>query len=256
MNVKMIVTDLDGTLLRSDKTISERTLRAFEKCRAYGIVIGAATARSEYSARKYLGLLKPDFIISNGGGLASIGGEIVYKSMLDSAAVSGIIKRCREVQPDGEITVDTDEGYYWNYKEKPSADSDYGNAVYCDFSDFNCPAYKITAELEREADMHKIAEEFPVCGCLSFIGETWRRFANKKADKISALKIIAERLCISADNIAAYDDDLNDIEMLEYCGIGIAMGNASEAVKRAAGYVCCTNDNDGIAKFTENVLLR
>lgn len=256
MNVKMIVTDLDGTLLRSDKTVSERTLRAFEKCRASGIIIGAATARSKYSARKYLGLLKPDFIISNGGGLADIGGKIVYKSMLDSAAVSGIIKRCREIQPYGEITVETDEGYYWNYKEKPPADSDYGNAVYCDFSDFDRPAYKITAELEREADMYGITAEFPSCGCLSFTGELWRRFANKDADKVSALKIIAERLGVSADTIAAFGDDLNDIEMLEYCGIGIAMENAVEAAKQAADYVCGTNDNDGAAEFTENNFLK
>lgn len=251
MNVKAIITDLDGTLLTSDKTISERTLRAFEKCREQGIIIGAATARSEYAARKYLALFRPDIVISNGGGLAKFSGEIVYKSMLDSAAVSGIIKRCRAVQPEGEITVETEEGYYWNYKEKPPADSDYGNAVYCDFAEFDRPAYKITAELDSEEDMRKIAAEFPQCGCLSFTGETWRRFANAAADKVSALKKITERLGISAEDIAAFGDDFNDVEMLEYCGIGIAMGNAVEAAKRAADHVCGTNDNDGLAKFIE-----
>lgn len=134
MDIRMIVTDLDGTLLRSDKTISERTLRAFEQCREKGIVIAA---------------------------------------------------------------------------------------------------------------------EFPSCECLSFTGEIWRRFAAVGADKVSALKKISERLGISAESIAAFGDDCNDIEMLKYCGLGIAMGNAIEEAKQAAGVICGTNDSDGLAEFIE-----
>lgn len=256
MDIRFIVTDLDGTLLRSDKTISERTLRAFERCRAKGIIIGAATARSENSARKYLDMLAPDIIISNGGATARCFGEIVCKNMLDPQTVSGIIGMCKRFQPDGEITVEAEDGYYWNYKEKPPADSDYAYALYSDFLDFEHSAYKITAELENEEDMHRIAAAFPSCGCLSFTGEIWRRFAVKGADKVSALKKISERLGISAENIAAFGDDHNDVEMLEYCGIGVAMGNAADEAKRAANVICGTNDSDGLAEFIEQKILK
>lgn len=256
MDIKMIVTDLDGTLLRSDKTISERTLCTFEKCRAQGIFICAATARSENSARKYLELLVPDIIISNGGAFARCCGEIIYESMLEPKTVQGIIAMCKRFQPYGEIAVEADNGYYWNYKKKPSADSDYAYAVYSDFSDFDRSAYKITAELENEEDMHRIAAEFQQCECLSFSGEIWRGFADKSADKVTALKKISERLGIHAENIAAFGDDFNDIGMLKYCGTGVAMGNAAEKTKHAANVICGTNDNDGLAKFIELNILK
>lgn len=256
MDIKMIVTDLDGTLLRSDKTISERTLRSLEKCRAQGIFICAATARSENSARKYLNMLVPDIIISNGGASARCFGEIIYESMLEPKTVQGIIAMCKLFQPDGEIAVEADDGYYWNYKEKPPADSDYAYAVYSDFAGFDRSAYKITAELESEDDMNRISAEFPQCECLSFTGEIWRRFANKSADKVTALKKISERLGINAENIASFGDDFNDIGMLKYCGTGIAMGNAVEEAKRAAGVICGTNDNDGLAEFIELNILK
>ena len=256
MDIRMIVTDLDGTLLRSGKTISERTLRAFEQCREKGIVIGAATARSENSARKYLDMFAPDIIISNGGATARCFGETVCKTMLDPQTVSGIIGMCRRFQPDGDITVETDNGYYWNYKEKPPSDSDYAYAIYSDFLDFDRSAYKITAELENEEDMRRIAAEFPSCECLSFTGEIWRRFAAVGADKVSALKKISERLGISAENIAAFGDDYNDVEMLKYCGLGVAMGNAVDEAKQAADVICGTNDSDGLAEFIEQKILK
>ena len=256
MNVRAIITDLDGTLLRSDKTISERTLETLAKCREMGIIIGAATARSEDSARRYLDLFKPDIIISNGGALARCFGEIVYKSMLDPETVSGIIKLCQKFQPDGDITVETDEGYFWNYKEKPPTGSDFDYAVYSDFSSFKLPAYKITAILENQEDMYKIAAEFPSCSCLAFTGEVWRRFANKDGGKVSALKKISERFDISAKSIIAFGDDYNDIEMLKYCGIGAAMGNAVSEAKQAADHICGANDDDGLAEFIEENILR
>ena len=256
MNIKAIITDLDGTLLRSDKTISERTLETLAKCKKLGIIIGAATARSENSAKGYLDLFKPDIIISNGGALARCFGEIVYKSMLDPGTVSGIIKLCKKFQPDGDITVETDEGYFWNYKEKPPTGSDFDYAIYSDFSDFERPAYKITAILEDPEVMYKIANKFPSCSCLAFTGEVWRRFANKDAGKVSAIKKISEHLGISSESIAAFGDDYNDVEMLEYCGIGIAMGNAVSEAKQAADFICGTNDNDGLAEFIEENILR
>lgn len=256
MNIKAIVTDLDGTLLRSDKTISERTLEALAKCRDLGIIIGAATARSEASAQRYLDLFKPDIIISNGGALAKCFGEIVYKSMLDPETVSGIIKLCQKFQPNGDITVETDEGYFWNYKEKPPTGSDFDYSIYSDFSDFARPAYKITAILENQDDMYKIAGKFPSCSCLAFTGEVWRRFANKDAGKVSAIRKISERLGIPTGSIAAFGDDYNDVEMLKYCGIGVAMGNSVDDAKRSADFICGTNDDDGLAEFIEENILR
>ena len=68
------------------------------------------------------------------------------------------------------------------------------------------------------------------------------------SDKGSAVKILAEYLDIDKDEIIAFGDNYNDISMLEFAGIGVAMGNADEFVKSKADYITSTNSEDGVAK--------
>ena len=74
----------------------------------------------------------------------------------------------------------TDEGYFWNYNEKPSTDSDYKNAIYTHYSEFMNSTYKITADIPNEKDAQNISD----CSMLCFTGESWRRFAHKDANKV------------------------------------------------------------------------
>jgi HAD superfamily hydrolase (TIGR01484 family) len=93
--VKMIIMDLDGTLLTDDKKIPNYTLSILEKCKNNDIRIGIATARSERSAKKFIDLLKPDIMILNGGALAiNKEREIMYKKFLSEETSDGIIKEC------------------------------------------------------------------------------------------------------------------------------------------------------------------
>ena len=55
--------------------------------------------------------------------------------------------------------------------------------------------------------------------------------------------------------VAAFGDDINDLEMVRNCGIGVAVGNAIETVKAAAKYICDINNNDGVAKWLEEYIL-
>ncbi len=68
-NCKLLLFDLDRTLLRSDKTISERTLRALHVCREKGILIGVSTSRSGQNALSFTGKLQPGILITSGGAL-------------------------------------------------------------------------------------------------------------------------------------------------------------------------------------------
>lgn len=250
---KLIVLDLDGTLLNSEKEISEGNLAALKRARQDGALIAFSTARSAGAMREYIAAVQPDILISNGGALVERNGEILFNRQLSAESVRHIIKRCFELS-DGkcEITIDTDHGYFWNYK--PDCDFTAAglqcpdNLRYSDYTDFNYPAYKVTAEVEREEDALKIAAEITDCGTLSFRGEIWRRFAHTEATKRNALERICGCLSIQPKEILAFGDDYNDLEMLEYC-TGVAMGNALPEVKAAAEFVTDTNDNDGVAKF-------
>ncbi len=253
---KLIVLDLDGTLLNSRKEISEGNLAALKRARENGALIAFSTARSAGAMREYIASVQPDILISNGGALVERNGEVIFSRQLSADSVRHIIKRCFELSGGGcEITIETDFGYFWNYK--PDCDfSRYEtpeNVQHNDFTDFNYSAYKVTAEVEREEDALKIAAEIPDCGTLSFRGEIWRRFAHIEATKRSALEHICGCLEIQPKEILAFGDDRNDLEMLEYC-TGVAMGNALEEVKSAAEFVTDTNDNDGVAVYLNKLL--
>jgi hydroxymethylpyrimidine pyrophosphatase-like HAD family hydrolase len=74
---------------------------------------------------------------------------------------------------------------------------------------------------------------------------------HRNATKSQAIATLAAHWDIKSEEIVAFGDDLNDIDMLQYAGIGIAMGNALDDVKAVSDYVCDTNENDGIAKWLE-----
>ena len=80
--------------------------------------------------------------------------------------------------------------------------------------------------------------------------------SHKEAVKSKATAALAEHWGIKASEIVAFGDDLIDIDILEWSGVGVAMGNALGEVKAVADYICDTNENDGVAKWIEeNVLV-
>ena len=258
MDVKMIVTDLDRTLLRSDKTISDYTASILLACQQRGISVVFATARSENSCKRFTDLIKPNAIISNGGALVRIGDKIVYNSVMSMETVNELLLSCLNEQNVGYITVDTEKGYFVN---KPVDENDPGwieylPASHVDFSlGLDCDAYKITIEISDETTAYKVVSGFPNVWVIPFSGESWYSFADKGADKWQGVSSLAEFAGIDLKNIIAFGDDYNDIEMLRGCGIGVAVINAVDEAKAVADYICDTSDNDGLAKWLEERIL-
>jgi len=85
--MKLIVTDLDSTLLRSDKSISKYTSDILKKCREKGILVGFASSRAESAMTRFIDAIKPDFLISSGGATISVGGKKIYEKMISSTSV-------------------------------------------------------------------------------------------------------------------------------------------------------------------------
>jgi len=258
MDIKMIATDLDGTLLRSDKTISAYTARILSACRQRGIRIVFATARSENSCKRYTELIKPDAIVSNGGALARIGDKTVYRATMCIETINKLLLSCMEQPSVGYITIDTDKGYFVN---KPVDENDpgwieYMPAYYVDFSrGMDCDAYKLTVSISDEKTACGIVSKFPGIDVIRFSGEDWYRFAGKEADKWRGVQAVAAAMGIETENIASFGDDLSDIKMLRGCGYGMAVANAAAEVKAAARRLCGANDSDGVAKWLEEYIL-
>lgn len=248
---RLILLDLDGTLLRSDKTISAYSLSVLEKCRKKGCLIGISTARGESNARRFLSEVKPEVIISSGGALVSCFGEIVRQCVFSAEETEKIIAAAFALTDHScEITVDTPFAHYWNYKTDPHILSpDWGETVYTDYSGFREESLKICVELPDSGIAEKIAESVPDCDFARFSDGNWYKFSKKQATKAAAVSAVSERLGIPTEQMTAFGDDYVDLEMLRICGCGVAMGNAVDEVKRAADDVAETNDRDGAARY-------
>ena len=254
---KLLLFDLDGTLLQSDKTISKRTFSVLRKCRQEGILIGVSTSRSEQNSLVYLNELMPDILISSGGALVKYGTEYIYKADFSVAETNAIIDLARSVcGNDCEITIDTIDAHYWNYKIDPKKlDQSWGDSTYTDFSDFAECALKICVEIFEQDKANELAERLSDCDCIRFSDGYWYKFTKKNVTKENAIMKITEVSGFGTESIIAFGDDFADIGMLELCGLGVAMGNAIEEIKEKADIVIGSNDEDGIAVFLENEMI-
>lgn len=250
--VRLIITDLDQTFLKTDKSISQYSLNVIEECKRQGVVIAIATARSEKEAERYIDLIKPDIVISNGGALVKYKEDIVFESMLSASISDELIRDCILNPNVGEITVATESAYYWNRHDLSEFGNDYSHAIYNDFTKpLNCPTYKITVEIFEENAADELAAKYPQCDFIHFSGEEWYRFAHKNATKGYAISKLLQYLHIGFDEVAAFGDDYNDVDMFKNCGYGVAVSNAIDEVLQIATHVTSSNDEDGVAKFIE-----
>ena len=144
-NCKLLLFDLDGTLLRSDKTISQATLKALRECRKKGILIGVSTSRGEQNALSFIEELQPDVLIASGGALVKYHGEYIYKAEFSGEETRQMIAAARKIcGADCEITIDTIDSHYWNYKIDPKKqDHSWGDSIYTDFTDFGESSLKM-----------------------------------------------------------------------------------------------------------------
>ena len=250
---KLLLFDLDGTLLRSDKSISKRTLSALKQCRERGILIGVSTSRSEQNSMAFLDELMPDILISSGGALVKNGTEYIYKAEFSQAETREMIDTAREVCGEAcEITIDTTDAHYWNYKTDPKKqDKSWGDSIYTDFTDFSECALKMCVEIFDKDRADMLAARLEQCDCIRFSDGYWYKFTKKNVTKESAIARVAEVCGFGTESIIAFGDDYADIGMMELCGLGVAMGNAIDTVKEAADVVIGSNDEDGIAKYLE-----
>ena len=255
--MKLLLFDLDGTLLRSDKTISKYTMSVLQKCKEKGVLIGISTSRAEQNCLSFLPKLKPDILIASGGAVIKNRESYIYTAEFSVEETRKMIECARKVCGDDcEMTVDTLTSHFWNYKEDPNKnDATWGETIYTDFIDYSKKALKFCVEIFDPLLADKLSSCFSDCDCHRFSGSAWYKFTKKDATKENAILKICDYCNIDLKDITAFGDDSPDIEMLKLCGTGVAMGNAIDSVKEAADVVIESNDEDGIAKYLEKYYL-
>ncbi|MDR0818685.1 MAG: Cof-type HAD-IIB family hydrolase [Oscillospiraceae bacterium] len=267
MEIKLIAADLDDTLLRRDKTISEFTKSVFERCRERGILTAFATARFEIGCQRYADELNPDIVITADGALSKYKGAALYSSPLETSIANGIISELME-HNEPSVVAAFNGGCYWNNRNVPES-SVLHKSVYNDFSaPLSVPVLKILVETDNEALVRQIAGRYgqirivPYLGKSRhdfinplYLGEARYAFVNPNTTKLNAIKGTCDFFNIDFSEVAAFGDDYNDIEMLKNCGIGVAVENAISEVKSAADYTALDCDADGVAHWIEEHIL-
>ena len=248
---RMIVTDLDGTLLTSDKIVTQRSLDAFARCRGAGIKIAYATGRGDSSLT-----LVPqrcvDGRVVNNGSMAYDGGAIAYECLVPHLAARPLLisldKRGLKVgsQRLGRHYANFVVSDEWSYIH---------DFVIVDFATHDIDAEKIYVDACTPDDADFIRERLPDELYLTVSVDRMGMIMHRRATKSLAVEALARRWGIDRRDIIAFGDDMNDIDLLKYAGAGVAMGNALDEAKAAADVVCGDNDSDGLAIWIEENLL-
>jgi len=254
--MKLLLFDLDGTLLKSDKTISARTVQVLQRCRAQGKLIGISTSRAVHNCLSFLPELEPDILIASGGAVVSCQGEYVYTAEFTANETRAMIRAAWEIcGKDCEMTIDTLHAHYWNYKVEPTkVDATWGKTNHTDFVDFVEKALKFCVEIFDDAQAEQLKTRLSDCDCHKFSGSAWYKFTKREATKENAIRKACDAYGIGLENVIAFGDDAPDIGMLKLCGTGVAMGNAIEPVKAAADVIIGSNDEEGIAAYLESMI--
>lgn len=255
MSIKMILLDLDGTLLRSDGSISDRSKQVLKSCQDCGIYVVFATARNWIGAERYIEEIQPDYEITTGGTLIHRHGEQIYSCSLEMEDTNQIVRDLIAYNPKTEITVAVGRLVFWNSLHISESEKLH-KAVYNDYREpLSYKANKILAELPN----YEIAEQIENknhCRLQSYRGENWYAFMPEGAGKVQAIKELAKILAISLNDIVAFGDDINDMEMLKMCGTGVAVANAVSQVQTIADSITLSNDENGVAEWlAQNVLM-
>lgn len=263
MKIKLIATDLDGTLLRGDHTISERTKRVFSKFREHEGKIVLSTGRAFFGTEKIakeLGI-KGIVITYNGARIYDLErDEIIAHEPIDSEHVLELIKISRE----SNIHLNLYQKDDW-YVEERERDESKNYAIACgkepiekSFDEFE--EYAMTKALfigepkSLEIIEKRVREVLGEKVHITYSKNIYLEILNKKVNKGAALKHVAEYYGVEQEKIAAFGDELNDKEMLQFANYGVAMKNANPELKKFVKYETLTNEEDGVAEFLLNLL--
>ncbi|WP_405370663.1 Cof-type HAD-IIB family hydrolase [Phocaeicola sp.] len=268
MKYKLLVLDLDGTLTNTRKEVTEHTRTTLIKAQEQGLKIVLASGRPTYGIAPLANLLQLDkyegYVLSYNGGeiIDWKTGELLYKNLLDPEVLP-YLYQCAN---DNHFAIVTYDGEY----------------VLTEYPD---DKYVLKEALLNVMKIKKVdnflkAVQHPIAKCL-IVGEPTRlavlekemynhlhdrmgvfrsepyflELVPKGIDKAQSLAVLLKEIGMTKDEMIAVGDGFNDLSMIKYAGLGVAMSNAQEVVKENADFITLSNEEDGVAHVVEKFIL-
>lgn len=259
--IKLIITDFDGTIADKNNQISAKTRETFERLKQHGVKIIVATGRMFPSAEimaKRLNLDSP--IVAYQGATIQFSGEDkpIFANYLDKTYAQKIVKYLKEknihtqIYINDEIIVENDNDIVKAYAEK--MELGYKVVKNLEEEDLSVLPKILAINMNPDIVSNLQKETQKMYGdkvCITLSTPYFCEFTNPKAHKGEALKFLADYYNIPLEKTMAFGDQNNDITMIQNAGIGVAVGNASENLKRVCDFVTKSIDEDGVAYAIE-----
>lgn len=269
MKYKLLVLDVDGTLLNNAKELSKQTLATLLKVQQMGVRIVLASGRSTYGLRHLIEKLElknnSGYILSyNGGQVIDVkNDEVLFEKRIDPVMFP-YLERKAQKNGFGIFTYHQNQLITTNPDNKHIQDEAKLNGMEIvavdnlsaavDFSPCKCVLVSDDEEGLVSLKDHwrkRLAGVLDVYRSEPFFLEVVPEFI----DKGNTLGVLIEKLGISADQVMAIGDGRRDFSMLQLAGLGVAMGNAQDSIKACADYTTEDNDNDGVAAAVQKFII-
>lgn len=273
--IKLFAFDLDGTILDNNSAVQESSIEALKKLKDAGIKVVLASGRV-FPSVKYnqnlLGIKGP--IVATNGSLISLDGKEVYKSYeIDEEHLKSLYDFC--IKHKLYFHIYDDENYYTNRVDLEKIkhlkiENEYGMNYQVDIIIKNNPLeyimehgkkavkFQISGidenELPRNEIVDLIYKQFGKELYITSSGFSQLEISNKNETKWSSIEEICKILGIYTSEVATIGDAFNDIPMVKGAGLGFAMGNAKDELKKVADVVVADNESAGVLEAVNYVL--
>lgn len=243
MTYKLVALDMDGTLLNEEKRISRENAEAIAKAVAGGITVMMSTGRGIQNIRAYtaeLGLLSP-IVAVNGAEVWRTPDELHARCLLRPDTVKQLIQTGREM-----------DVWYWAYTtERLITRSNWIEPVW-ERQEWLKVGYASEDPDKLQQLRGWLAQHAEIVVTSSH--ETNLELSPAGVTKASGLEQVCRLLGIGMEQTVTVGDSSNDLSMIRAAGLGVAMGNAQEEVKRAARRITGTNEEHGVAQILDYVM--
>lgn len=269
MKYKLLVLDVDGTLLNDEREISKRTLAALLKVQQMGVRIVLASGRSTYGLMPLAKTLElgnyGGFVLSYNGCqiIKAQNGEILFERRINPEMLPYLEKKARKngfaiftYHDDTLITDSPDNEYIKNEallnNLKIIKEDEFSTAI--DFAPCKC---MLVSDKEKALIGLEQHWEKRLAGTLdAFRSEPYfLEVVPCGVNKANTLGALLEHLGVTREEVIAVGDGVCDVTMLQLAGMGVAMGHSQDSVKVCADYVTASNEEDGVALAVEKLIL-
>lgn len=260
--VKLVVSDMDGTLLNSNHEVSDEFFELFKKLKEKNILFCAASGRQHNSIIERLNAIKDDiYVIAENGGIAKKGKQVLLSNFLEPKKVIQLIPILRKIKGsniilccDGNAFIESkDEHFIALFKEYYHSFQQVDNLIEIAKT---TPIFKI-AVYHFESSEEFIYPEIQHLKnkvLLKVSGQNWLDISDEKANKGNALKYLQQLLNISKTETIVFGDYHNDIEMMQESDFSFSMKNAHKDIKKIAKYTTESNDDLGVERVLEKLI--